>query len=571
MSPVNKSPTVVRRSSPTPSIEKQKQQATSPQRSLELEPLELEPLELESPEAANDRRVQAAPVERLWLCVHLPVLPLEALTGNTSDSDDDSARAVFDDVDGIRKVLMANDAAVAASIGPGLSVNAALALLPTLELEQRDVQCEQRTLLSLAEWAEQFTSFVTVDAPTILLLELAGSIRLFSGLRALRRKVSDGLGELGFTASLAIAPTPLAATWFARVGKRVCIQDMANITSAVSALPLSCLRWPDKTCELLYGMGMSQLGDCLRLPRQGFAKRFGAGRLLELDRGVGRLPDPRVSYRTPARFSAEYELCEELGDSELILVACEQLLQKLEQFLLTRQLAVQRLLFSFFHLQHPATRLPVGCVQSDRSARHWIDLLRIRFERVELAGPVIAIQLRAAEGQAMSAATGALQFQKKDAQQRNLSIEHLVERLGARIGDERVHGVTTVAEHRPQYAWRRESSSHPVRQCPAMPGFWYEHEAPQLLANSCKTNSLLLRRPLWMLDQPEPLAVRDHSPIYQGRLKIVDGPERLETGWWDEDGIARDYFVAANPGGAHLWIYRNRSKDGGWYLHGVFG
>jgi protein ImuB len=74
-----------------------------------------------------------------------------------------------------------------------------------------------------------------------------------------------------------------------------------------------------------------------------------------------------------------------------------------------------------------------------------------------------------------------------------------------------------------------------------------------------------------MLAHPEPLAVRDGHPLYQGLLVFEDGPERLETGWWDEDGIARDYFIAANPKGVRLWIYRNRSKDNGWYLHGIFG
>ena len=102
------------------------------------------------------------------------------------------------------------------------------------------------------------------------------------------------------------------------------------------------------------------------LPRQGFAKRFGVSRLLELDRAVGRLPDPRVSYRTPEYFVSDHDLEEELSNSDLILNVCQLLLQQLEQFLLTRQLAVQRICFSIFHLQHPATSFPLGCVQADR-------------------------------------------------------------------------------------------------------------------------------------------------------------------------------------------------------------
>ena len=80
------------------------------------------------------------------------------------------------------------------------------------------------------------------------------------------------------------------------------------------------------------------------------------------------------------------------------------------------------------------------------------------------------------------------------------------------------------------------------------------------------------RRPLWLLDEPRALESHHDVPCYQGSLRLVSGPERIETGWWDEDGITRDYFVAINSRGMHLWIYRDRSRDkGAWFLHGMFG
>jgi protein ImuB len=90
---------------------------------------------------------------------------------------------------------------------------------------------------------------------------------------------------------------------------------------------------------------------------------------------------------------------------------------------------------------------------------------------------------------------------------------------------------------------------------------------PELRRNS----SLLLRRPLWILSEPRPLATEKGLPLYQGALTLLDGPERLETGWWDGAGIARDYFVGVNPAGMHLWVFRTRNRESGWYLHGMFG
>jgi protein ImuB len=92
-----------------------------------------------------------------------------------------------------------------------------------------------------------------------------------------------------------------------------------------------------------------------------------------------------------------------------------------------------------------------------------------------------------------------------------------------------------------------------------------------LLAGLRRNSSLLLRRPLWMLTEAKPLEAQKGLPLYQGPLKLLDGPERLETGWWDGAGIARDYFVAVNPAGMHLWVFRNRNRESAWYLHGMFG
>jgi protein ImuB len=51
------------------------------------------------------------------------------------------------------------------------------------------------------------------------------------------------------------------------------------------------------------------------------------------------------------------------------------------------------------------------------------------------------------------------------------------------------------------------------------------------------------------------------------------GPERIESGWWDEALAERDYFIAQADDGALVWIYRARlpSAGGGWFLQGRFG
>jgi protein ImuB len=507
------------------------------QRSLALDEVKAEP-----------RTITASVVKRLWFCIHLPQLSLEASGAG------DGARVVVEDQHGIHRVLLACPKATAAGILPGQSANAALALLPALDIEERSELAEQQALENLACWLEQFTSVVCFAGPDVLLVEIAGSLRLYGGLLSLRQQISAGLAQQGFTASLAIAPTPLAATWLAKGRRRACIREPVNIAAALRTLPLACLGWPVAVCESLTGMGVRNIGDCQRLPREGFARRFGPQRLLELDRALGRLPDPRTGWRAPERFCADYEMTEEQSDRELLLVICQELLQSLERFLLTRQLGTQTVRFSFFHLRSSATQLRLGCVEAERLSERWLDLLRIQFEKLALPEPVIAVRLEAGRTQALHAESGRLVFRGKAAGKGiRFSIAQLAERLVARVGNQSVAGVATVAEHRPQLAWQPRS----------------------LLAD--KTGDILLavrenlQRPLWMLPEPALLPVEQGYPLHQGRLRILDGPERLETGWWDEDSIARDYYTAVNPRGMRLWVFRNRNRNADWYLHGFFG
>ncbi|MDZ7643381.1 MAG: DNA polymerase Y family protein [Woeseiaceae bacterium] len=530
---------------------------------------------------ANDALPRRLPPSRavhadaLWLCLYLPALPLEAARRPADAGEANIPYAVFEEQQGVRQILMATPAAEAAGVHAGLPVNAALALVPGLLLAERDGARERRQLETLAAWAERYTSFVVSEPPATLLLEIAASLRLFNGLRALRRQIVTALAARGHRAQPAIAPTPLAATWLARAGSRRCLVDAARLNSALAGLPLDCLDWPARLHSTLRGMGVACVGDLLRLPRAGFARRFGADRLLALDRALGRAPDPRRHFRAPPRFCENCDLDAEQSDSELLLGACEHLLTRLEHFLRTRQLAAQRLHFRFFHRHEPATPLTLGCLQAGQNSARWLELLRLRLEALALPAPVIAIRLCAGdeEGnghcQPFVADTAGLAL--AGGERASAPATRLVERLAARIGEAAVHGVDTVAEHRPEYAWQARHAPEELPQCRAATAPLPGGQAALPHGTLGRAQRLLLRRPLWMLERPEALACRGQRPCYRGVLTFAAGPERIETGWWDADGIARDYYVVRNPDGCYLWIFKNRGGDRGWYLHGMFG
>jgi protein ImuB len=52
---------------------------------------------------------------------------------------------------------------------------------------------------------------------------------------------------------------------------------------------------------------------------------------------------------------------------------------------------------------------------------------------------------------------------------------------------------------------------------------------------------------------------------------VLAGPERIESGWWDDDDVRRDYYVADTAAGRRLWMFRDVQTDAGPFVQGLFG
>jgi protein ImuB len=54
------------------------------------------------------------------------------------------------------------------------------------------------------------------------------------------------------------------------------------------------------------------------------------------------------------------------------------------------------------------------------------------------------------------------------------------------------------------------------------------------------------------------------------QLVLMDGPERIESGWWEGGEVRRDYFVARARSGQMLWVFKRSGSGKEWYVHGIF-
>lgn len=475
--------------------------------------------------------------------MQLPRLPLELYARGTLCPD---PQAVAETGPRGARIVLADAAAREAGVRRGMSVTAAHALCRQLILYPRAPEREAAALEGVAAWALRFTSFVSVASPVTLLLEVAGSLRLFGGLDVIVVQLRNGMEELGYHSRLAVAPTPRAALWLARARDGAVVQQRARLVDVLSPLPLQALNPDGKKLQALRGMGLRCVGDLLRLPRDGLARRLGKELVHELDRALGRAPDPRAAFVPPHVFHRSLSLPAEIDNVEALLFPIQRLVSELAGLLHGIGGGVQELKMDLQHRGEQRTTVLLELAGPTRDAAHLMSVLRERIHRLSLPAPVLEIFLVADAILPLGAAPLDLFAQAGEGPEDRA---HLLERLRARLGDEAVSGLRLVVEHRPERAWRFE------RPGAAAGELHFGH------------------RPLWLLPEPRPLTSREGRPCFHGVLELEGDEERIESGWWDGEDIARDYFIARTGRGERLWVFR-ALREGGerpcWYLHGIF-
>ena len=404
-------------------------------------------------------------------------------------------------------------------------------------------------LQRLSTAALHFTSLVSIEMPNALLLEIKGSVNLFGSLETLHVSLDATWNRLSLRACSATAPTALAALWLARAGEPARIVDTSALAGALAKLPIGCTAWDAERLQMLRSMGVRLVGELLRLPRAGLARRVSPAAVMDLDIALGKQAAPRRAFVARERFRERCDFESEIETVVYLQKALEPLIERCARFLRKRQAGVQSLELRLRHRVISVTRVRLGLASITGEQRRLADVLYERLQRLELRAPVRGMELRSGSLQPLSASSidafAGVRGGTRD------TAPQLVERLRARLGEDAVYGVASIAEHRPEAAWQR------VRELNlgATPGGTAGAAAGP--------------RPVWLLAEPVMLSAADQQRMNPGGLILEEGPERIESGWWDGKGVARDYYVARHPQGARWWVFQER-RTRCWYLHGVF-
>lgn len=470
----------------------------------------------------------------LWACIVLPQLALDAVLRRHPDPG--APLALVGGPAQLQTLQAVNAAAAQGGLRPGMRLTAALALLPEFHRVEHDARAEPRWQRFLASWAYRHSSLVSAQWPGCIVLEVRASFRLFGPWPVLQQRLREELQALGFQHRIALAPTARAAHVLAGLRDGLTVTDRDAMQAMLDRVPVRRAQLPDDGGQRLRQMGITDLRALRALPRDGLRRRFGLPLLEHLDRLYGQVEDPLAWYAPPDHFDSRVELGYEVENHMALLFPLRRLIGDLCTCLSIRDGGVQRFVL---RLEHEAghTDVEVGLLAAERDATLLFELTRNRLERASIDRPVVAVRLLARELPAFVPASRDL-FDIRTQQQ--LPWPQLRERLRARLGDASVYRVAPAGDPRPERAWQRVDGDGPtIAEAPRRPP-----------------------RPAWLLPVPVPL--RDP------RARIVSGPERLESGWWDGQEARRDYYVLETTRGQRAWAFAAPGQQGDWMLHGWF-
>lgn len=428
-----------------------------------------------------------------------------------------------------------------------------------VHIEQRQLDEELHALRQLAVLCDRFSPIVGLEEaehPDCLLIDFSGCTHLFGGERNLCRQLLKFIREQGYSARLAIAKNVGLAWAVAHCGLEG-RQTFRIVDEGFQAgqLPIQALRLSPSTLAKLREFDLFSLAQLNALPRHSLKPRFGdelIQRLNQLDAVIQELIVPEHLHELPV---ADIRLEEGITNARGTTMLIGRLLTQVLAELKASQHGVLKLAITL--QKQPFT---IGTVRPCLDAQELERLLALKLETIQLQIEVDYLQVEVLESAPLR--YGQRSLLDTETEQAEREVASFINRLSSRLGEQAVLRVRTVEELQPE------------KSVEYIPAINYQPKA----TDRFRWDSLP-QRPATLFPEPIPIKVNSIIPEgpplrfwWQRREYVSDivwGPERIETGWWREDAIRRDYYRVETTTHQRMWLFRRR-EERDWYLHGCF-
>ena len=291
---------------------------------------------------------------------------------------------------------------------------------------------------------------VATDRAMAFCLDISGCAHLFGNEQKLRDGLLTRTTDFGFSARAAIAST-IGAAWAAAHFDDIAIMPLGGERELLAPLPLAALRLPQETVAGLARVGLKRIGDIIDLPRPPLAARFGADLLRQLDRALGREYEP-LSPRLPvAPYIAEKSFPDPIAREQDVLATIERLAAQLKLALAARGDGARSLELVLFRTDGAVKRISVGtsCPLRDPEAIRTLFVERLAALGDEM-DPGFGFDLaRLSVVVAEPCPDEQIGF---GASENRVELDHLIDRLSARLGRSRVTRLLAQDTHTPELA-----------------------------------------------------------------------------------------------------------------------
>jgi protein ImuB len=367
-----------------------------------------------------------------------------------------------------------------------------------------------------------------------LVLDIAGTERLFGPPRALAERLRNALKAAGFRASIAVSANFHTARMLAASSRGITVIPSGEQALALASLPVALLAIPDSHAETLALWGIRTLGELAALPEVDLIARLGqeASTWRKLAMGAHTHAFQPIEAAFSLREFCEFETPVEQMDSLLFVGA--RMIDSLALRAATHAMSLASVTVDLELEGKRAHRLVLRPALPSVDRKFLLKLLQLEIAAKPPPAAVLALALSAEAGQSSKVQLGLFAPQTPEPSRLDVTIA----RLKAIAGEDRVGSPLLEDTHRAgSFRMANFAAENPPDE---------EQEGPPRMALR------RLRPPLAVrvaLNAGQPALFYDGRQSY--KVSTSFGPWRSSGCWWSIDGWDSDEWdVLAESEGA---------------------
>jgi len=478
----------------------------------------------------------------LWLAIRLPYLQIDTLNNLQSSQP----AAIYHSG---KRILEANTTALSLGIAPGTSTATARALSNELKLVAERPEAPLDALKSLQLFCYKITPHSQIELPAYLLLEVSTTLAVFDGLQPIMHIIADELHKRQWRFNIGLGLTAQSAVLFSHSDQPPFINPLVTPNNQehqqqLALLPIVQLRCEQKAIDSLKKIGIQLCGEIFDMPNVDRKRVMSAAFNNYWQQLTPSSNHTRPNYQPPSKFNERIEFLNTIVSSKGLVFPCNRLAQMLSHYLVAIQGRARSIQWYLIDIEGEHTELYVAASEPLQQQTAIIELTRLKLDNVKVRRPIEALILKCDDISFEHSNQNDL-FSRNDRHPPS----HLLNLLAARLHEHSFFNLEVVDQHQPElgqkaYSAKKVSANKIANQ----------HEAPA--------------RPTFLLQKPPQLKTDGDMIIWRSPIKLLQGPERIETGWWFMP-INRDYYIGQDKEHRLLWVFFDRLNQH-WFLAGVF-